>query len=61
MFLTPSIFADGFRHLQERQFGWSPACFAALRGDVQVLKEMLASRVNVNEQVKVLVGGFEHL
>lgn len=44
---------NGFRHLQERQFGWSPACFAALRGDVQVLKEMLASRVNVNEQVKV--------
>ena len=40
------------RNLHERQFGWSPACFAALRGDVQVLKEMLASRVNVNEQIK---------
>lgn len=43
---------NGFKNLHERQFGWSPACFAALRGDVHVLKEMLASRVNVNEQIK---------
>ena len=36
----------------DRQFGWSPACFAALRGDTQVLHQMLAMKVSVNDKVK---------
>lgn len=40
------------RSATDCQFGWSPACFAALRGDVQVLKELLAGRVNVNDRIR---------
>lgn len=40
------------RSATEYQFGWSPACFAALRGHAQVMKELLAGRANVNDTVK---------
>jgi len=43
---------NGFESATDCQFGWSPACFAALRGDVQVLKELLAGRVNVNDRIR---------
>ncbi|CAJ1405633.1 unnamed protein product [Effrenium voratum] len=43
---------NGFEKLSERQCGWSPACFAALRGDPHVLKEMLDMRVDVDERVQ---------
>lgn len=38
---------------RDQQFGWSPACYAALRGDAQVLKEILAAQGNINDRVKV--------
>jgi len=43
---------NGFESATEYQFGWSPACFAALRGHAQVMKELLAGRANVNDTVK---------
>lgn len=42
-----------FEHIRDQQFGWSPACYAALRGDAQVLKEILAAQGNINDCVKV--------
>jgi len=43
---------NGFESPTDRQFGWSPACFAALRGDTQVLNQLLAMKVSVNDKVK---------
>ncbi|CAK9095519.1 unnamed protein product [Durusdinium trenchii] len=43
---------NAFKGVTDRQFGWSPMCFAALRDDVQVLQELLKLRGNVNDRVR---------
>lgn len=48
----PLVFPLLLRSPTDRQFGWSPACFAALRGDTQVLHQLLAMKVSVNDKVK---------
>eukprot|EP00435_Cladocopium_sp_Y103_P019095 s359_g4.t1 len=42
---------NAFRSLSDREFGWSPICFATLRNDVEVVSEMLRLRTNVNDRV----------
>ena len=42
---------NAFQSLKDRQFGWSPICFAVLRNDVPVVREMLRLKANVNDKV----------
>ncbi|CAE7233243.1 AKT5 [Symbiodinium natans] len=41
-----------FKRFSDREFGWTPTCFAALRGDAPLLKALLRRQANVNECVK---------
>ena len=40
-----------FKHFEERDSsGWSPMCYAAMRGDVKILKALLAKKGNPNDK-----------
>eukprot|EP00439_Symbiodinium_sp_Y106_P082942 s559_g22.t1 len=41
-----------FKNVTDREHGWTPACFAALRGDLPLLKAILQQGANVNERMK---------
>ncbi|CAE7750279.1 ankrd52, partial [Symbiodinium sp. CCMP2456] len=41
-----------FKNVSDREHGWTPACFAALRGDLPLLKAILQQGANVNERMK---------
>ncbi|CAE7349507.1 unnamed protein product [Symbiodinium sp. CCMP2592] len=41
-----------FKTVTDREHGWTPACFAALRGDLPLLKAILQQGANVNERMK---------
>lgn len=49
--LTDFMEENAFHSLNDREFGWSPICFATLRNDVEVVSEMLRLRANVNDKV----------
>lgn len=44
-----------FKHFEERDSsGWSPMCYAAMRGDVKILKALLAKKGNPNDKTTTL-------
>lgn len=49
--LVPFLRENGFRDVWRREFGWTPVCFAALRGDPSILEALLHLRADVNEEV----------
>lgn len=49
--LVPFLRENSFRDVWCREFGWTPVCFAALRGDPSILEVLLHLRADVNEEV----------
>ncbi len=44
---------NGFRKIMEvDQSGWSPLCYAVLRGDPQIVQNLLAARADPNDRTK---------
>ncbi|CAE8720488.1 unnamed protein product [Polarella glacialis] len=44
------LYQNGFTSIHERdEVGWTPTCFAALNGDHDLIRDLLASRANVND------------
>ena len=47
------LYENGFNHINEVDgVGWSPFCYAALRGDPVLIKSFLANKANPNETTK---------